>query len=75
VELNVAAEDDEKRDLGGGVTDAKLSVQLRYEVTRKFAPYLELEYERKLGETALRTRAAGEDPERSVLKAGLRFWF
>ena len=75
VELNVSAEDDAGRDTGGGVTDAKLAVQLRYEVTRKFAPYLELEYERKLGETALRTRAAGEDPERSVLKAGLRFWF
>jgi copper resistance protein B len=75
VELNVSAEDDERRDLGGGVTDAQVGVQVRYEITRKFAPYLDLEYERKLGETALRARAAGEEAGRSVLKAGLRFWF
>jgi copper resistance protein B len=61
LELNVSAADEERRELGGGVTDAKLGVQLRYEVTRKLAPYLELEYERKLGETALRARAGGED--------------
>jgi copper resistance protein B len=48
---------------------------MRYEITRKFAPYVDLVWERQLGETASITRAAGEDVENTTLRVGLRVWF
>ena len=48
---------------------------LRYEITRKFAPFVRLEYERALGETAIIARAAGDDVNETSISAGLRVWF
>ncbi|BCW90393.1 hypothetical protein sos41_35610 [Alphaproteobacteria bacterium SO-S41] len=74
-ELKASASDVPELGLGAGFTEAKLELTLRYEITRKFAPYVALEYERALGETASIARAAGESVETTSLRAGLRFWF
>lgn len=74
-EINVFAQDVPELNVGAGVSDVKLELTLRYEITRKFAPFVRLEYERALGESAGRARAAGEDVEATSLRAGLRVWF
>ena len=75
VEIELQAGDVPERRLGAGFSSAELSAQLRYEVTRKFAPYVELAWRRSLGKTADLAEAAGEDTETTSLKAGLRVWF
>lgn len=75
VEIELQADDVPERRLGAGFTSAEISGQLRYEITRKFAPYVELAWRRSLGETADLARMAGEDTETTSLKAGLRVWF
>lgn len=72
VELNAYAQDIPELGVGAGVSDVEVGLQLRYEITRKFAPYVDLVYERKLGETSQITRAMGEDPEAVTLRLGLR---
>lgn len=75
VELQAYAQDIEERNIGAGVSDIEAGVQLRYEITRKFAPYVDLVWARALGETASLRRADGEAVETSSVRAGLRFWF
>jgi len=75
ITLDAQAQDAPEQGLGAGLTSFEAALRLRYEITRKFAPYVKLAYGRKLGETAGLARAAGEDPEASALSAGLRFWF
>lgn len=75
LEANLFAQDVPERDIGAGIGAIELGLQLRYELVRKFAPYLDLVWERKLGETARLARAAGDDPEEATLRLGLRFWF
>jgi len=75
VEVNLYARDMPSRGVGAGFSDVEASLQLRYEVTRKFAPYVEISWERDLGETAGMTRAAGGDVEETTTRFGLRFWF
>lgn len=53
----------------------RLSLRLRYEVVRQFAPYVGVEWTRSLGDTVDYARAAGTDPESTAIVAGLRVWF
>ncbi len=75
VELNAFAQDVPQLGIGAGFADVSASLQVRYEIARKFAPYVELEWERKLGETAGLARAAGSPVEETALRVGLRIWF
>lgn len=74
-EIDVFAQDVPVLNVGAGISEVELGLQLRYEVTRKFAPYVDAVWERKVGETAGLTRAAGEDPESATVRFGLRVWF
>jgi copper resistance protein B len=75
LELHASSKDDPERGLGSGVTTAEAGLRVRYEITREFAPYLGLVYERAYGETADFRRAAGEDVDDTRIVAGLRLWF
>ena len=57
------AGDAPERGVGAGFSGAEVSARLRYEITRKFAPYVELAWESRLGETADLARAEGDDVE------------
>jgi copper resistance protein B len=72
VEANAYAQDIPELGVGAGLADIEAGLQLRYEFERKFAPYVDVVYERKLGETAQIARAAGEDPEAFSVRFGLR---
>jgi len=75
LELNAYAQDVAERGIGAGLAHVDAGLQLRYEITRKFSPYMDVVWERALGETAARARAGGEDVEASSVRAGLRIWF
>lgn len=75
IEVNAYAQEIAEQNIGAGFSDVEVGVQLRYEFTRKFAPYLDVVWSRALGETASLRRADGEDVETSSVRAGLRFWF
>ncbi len=74
-ELNFAIQDVAENGVGSGLSTAEVGARLRYEVKREFAPYIGVEWERSVGETADFVRADGEDPSSVSLVAGLRLWF
>ena len=75
VELNVAAQDAEKFGIERGFNDIELGLRLRYEIRREFAPYVGVNWLRKLGNTADLARREGEDASVVGFVAGLRIWF
>lgn len=75
VEADFAFQDVPELGIGAGFEKIELSARLRYEVTRMFAPYVGVFWERKLGGTADMARAAGEKASAVSALAGVRFWF
>ncbi len=74
-EINLAAQDVEERGIGSGINDIEIGLRLRYEIRREFAPYIGVNWERKLGQTADIARSNSEDVEIPSLVAGIRLWF
>lgn len=72
IEANVYAQDIPALGVGAGLSDIEAGLQLRYEFSRKFAPYVDIVYSRDLGETAQITRTAGADPEAATIRFGFR---
>ena len=75
VELNFAAQDVPENRIGAGLSNAELGLRLRYEITRKLAPYVGVSYDAKSGQTARYARDDGEDPTTTSFVAGVRIWF
>jgi copper resistance protein B len=75
VKVDIYAGDVPELDIGSGISTIEAGTQLRYEITRKFAPYLDLVYETATGNTAHIRRNNGEDPGDLTLRAGLRIAF
>ena len=74
-EIGVAFQDVPELAISRGVVEMAVGLRLRYEITRKFAPYIGLSYVHAYGDTARALIAAGEDSSETTLLAGLRFWF
>ena len=75
MELNLYSKADPARLVGAGFSDIDTGLRLRYEFSRKFAPYLGVVYEGKFGQTANFARTAGESTGDVRFVAGLRVWF
>lgn len=75
VEFNLSAQDVPENRVGAGLSDAELGLRLRYEMTRRFAPYVGVSHEAKIGRTADFARADGEGPVTTSFVAGVRLWF
>lgn len=75
LELNAYGKKDTRRAIGAGFSTLEAGLRLRYEFTRRFAPYVGLAHERALADTADLRRAAGEDASDTQLVVGLRLWF
>lgn len=75
LEAGLAADDDPRRGVGRGLGHVEAGLRLRYEITRRFAPYVGFVHERRYGRTAELHRDAGESPRDSRWVAGVRFWF
>ena len=75
VEAELYGQDDERRGIGSGLSSVDLGFRLRYEFTRKFAPYIGVVCERAFGSTADFRRDADLHTEDTRFVAGLRIWF
>jgi copper resistance protein B len=75
VEFDLAAQDVPELGIGSGLSTAELGIRLRYEFKPQFAPYVGVEYERALGDTADFRRAGGEDVGGWSVLLGVRAWF
>jgi copper resistance protein B len=73
--LNLAASDDRAIGIASGLTDVELGLRLRYALAPEFAPYVGVNWERKLGGTADLARDAGEARSDARLAVGLKAWF
>ena len=60
IELNLYSKADPARLVGAGFSDIDTGLRLRYEIDRKFAPYIGAVYQGKFGQTANFARQAGE---------------
>jgi len=74
LELNFYSKADPRRGLGSGLADMDSGLRLRYEFSRKFAPYIGVAYENRFGSSAALTRASGEKPSSLRFTVGLRAW-
>jgi len=75
VKFDLSAQNNGQRHLSTGLVRTELGLQTRYEITRKFAPYLDLNYERTAGAMADHARDEGESVGAFTLRGGLKLWF
>lgn len=75
IELEASAQDVEKYGTYAGFTGVELGLRLRYEIHRKFAPYIGVSWESALGETANNIEDTGGDPDLVAFVAGAKVWF
>jgi copper resistance protein B len=75
MELNAYGKPDHARQLGSGLADGRFELRLRYEFTRRFAPYVGYVYGRKFGASAALERQAGNAAidHRAVAGIGILF--
>jgi copper resistance protein B len=66
---------DARRGEGSGQATLAAGARLRYEITRKFAPYVGIERERAFGDTAQLRREFGDSVDATRIVAGVRLWF
>jgi copper resistance protein B len=75
LEVEIHGQDDESHGNGEGLGLVEAGLRLRYEFTRRFAPYLGVVHERAFGGTADFRRAEGQDINDTRIVAGVRVWF
>ena len=75
IELNFYNKDDVERRVGSGLSDLDTGVRVRYEISRKFAPYLGFAYTKAFGRTAVLSHQNGESIAGPQLTLGFRFWY
>lgn len=75
IETNLYGRGDPRRGLGSGLSTLESGLRLRYEFTRRFAPYIGVVREHAFGGTADLRRADGHPVSETRFVAGLRTWF
>ena len=73
--INLYSKDDEAAGIGSGISDLELGLRLGYEMKREFAPYIGVNWNKKVGQTADYASAEGETVEDTQFVAGVRIWF
>src|SRR5699024_7834914 len=75
LEANLYGKDDPARGIGSGLSDLEFGLRLRYEIRRRFAPYVGIAWTRRFGASADYARADGKPATDREWVAGLRLWF
>lgn len=75
LKLNAYTSDDKKMGIGSGLSSTELGMRLRYEFSRKFAPYIGVKWNQAYATTADYKKEEGAKTSETSLVAGLRFWF
>jgi copper resistance protein B len=75
LESNLYSKANLQRGIGAGMADIEPQLRLRYEFSRKFAPYIGVDWERLLGDTAsLNARPGGQTVSDVKFVVGLHIW-
>ena len=75
IEAEFNGQSDAARASGAGLSTVGAGLRLRYEFSRRFAPYVGISWEKAYGQTAQYRLQDGEDADEMRLVAGLRMWF
>ena len=75
LEFNIYGNNDRERGIGSGLSELELSLRLMYEVKREFAPYIGVNWEKVMGNTADLAKAMGEDTSEAEFTVGIHAWF
>ena len=73
--MNFYSRSDAARGVGSGFSDMDSGIRLRYEITRKLAPYVGVSYAGRFFQSANFARQAGEKPNDTRFVFGVRAWF
>lgn len=74
-EFNLYSASDRDRSTGSGLSDIDAGVRLRYEISRKFAPYVGVAYQGRFGQSANFARQESESSSDVRFVFGVRTWF
>jgi copper resistance protein B len=75
VKVDVYGKRDPDRGIGAGFSSMEAGLRLRYEFTRKVAPYIGVVWDGKFAGTAQYARDAGASAQERRVVAGLRIWY
>ncbi|MGO9606138.1 MAG: copper resistance protein B [Candidatus Binataceae bacterium] len=74
-EINFYSKRDPSRSIGSGLSDLDTGLRIRYEISRKFAPYIGFAYTQTFGETATFTLNNGDTVHNPRFIFGARIWY
>jgi len=74
-EINAYSAKDPSRGVGSGLSDLDTGLRIRYELSRKFAPYIGFAYTQTFGQTATFTRQADGIVHDPRFIFGTRIWY
>lgn len=75
VEVNLYGQNDAETGTGSGLSTVKAGLRLRYEIQREFAPYMGINWNKNVGNTAKFVKSQREANSDTELVVGLRVWF
>jgi copper resistance protein B len=75
VEMNFYSKGDRGRAIGRGLSELDTGLRLRYEFSRKFAPYIGFAYTQQCGGTAGLVRREGDIVYDPRVVFGIRTWY
>ncbi len=75
IEFNLYNKDDRSRGIGSGLSGIDTGLRLRYEFSRKLAPYAGYAYNGEFGDTATYAKQSGEAAHDSSFVFGIRVWY
>ena len=67
--------DDEEAGIGSGLSDLDMSLRLKHELKREFAPYIGINWSKSFGNTADMLKQSGEKTSDTQLALGVEAWF
>ncbi|MFC5582439.1 copper resistance protein B [Rhodanobacter terrae] len=74
-EINLYGKSDPQRHIGSGISDVQFGLRLRYEIRRQFAPYVGVNWVRRVGTSADYARQYRQPVLDRQIVAGVRIWF
>ena len=75
IEMNFYSKEDQSRAVGRGLSELDTGLRLRYEISRKFAPYIGFAYTQQCGGTAGLVRSEGDIVYDPRVVFGIRTWY
>ena len=75
LEVNFYGNNDRQRGIGSGLSDLEFSLRLMYEMKREFAPYIGINWEKLMGNTADLAESRNEDTSEAEFTIGIHAWF